>query len=404
MSRWLAVSSLLLLASGIAGAQAPCCSLSLRVRVPAGTGPVYIGGNLPELGPWHADGRRLDGTGTERTTRFTIPAGTVLEYKYTLGSWDREAVGTDPAIVPPNHRVLVSRDTEVVDSVIQFKKDPRDYLADWRGSGVLGRLVYWTDVTSAYLGASRHVEVWLPPGYDRDTTRRYPVLYMSDGQNLFDPRLAYGGIDWGVDSVVVDLVKKKIIPPIIVVGVWNTAQRFPEYSPWHDAPKYARFLIEELMPRVNREFRTLTGPRHTAHMGSSMGGLLGFYLVTHHPEAFGACACLSTHFPLSEAVAGEFPGMPHPANPDTTPYLIRDIAAGLKAPKGARYWFDRGTLGLDSAYGPTYAAAREWLLSQGLREGKDFVVRTYPGATHNEASWRARLADPLTFLFGRSNR
>lgn len=400
MVRGLVVSALLVLAT-TAGAQTPCCTVTLRVRVPAGTGPVYVGGSLTELGPWHADGRLLDGTGAERTTRFTIPAGTVFEYKYTLGRWDREAVGTNPAIVPPNHRLAVSRDTVVVDDITQFKKDQREYLADWKGSGVLGRLVYWTDVKSAYLTPTRHAEIWLPPGYDQDTARRYPVLYMSDGQNLFDPRLAYGGIDWGVDSVVMDLVTRKIIPPIIVVGVWNSAQRFPEYSPWHDAPTYAHFLIDELMPRVNREFRTLTGPAHTAHMGSSMGGLLGFYLVTHHPEAFGACACMSTHFPLSPAVAKQvFPADSIDVATDTTPFLLKDIAAGLKAPKGARYWFDRGTMGLDSAYGPTYAAARQWLLSQGFVEGKDFVVRTYPGATHNEASWRARLADPLTFLFG----
>lgn len=400
MSRWLVMTAWL--AGAVAPARAQtCCVVSLRVRVPVGTGSVYVGGSLAELGPWHADGKLLDGKGAERTARFVIPAGTVFEYKYTLGSWDREAVGTNPAIVPPNHKVVVTRDTEVVDTIFQFKKDQRDYIADWKGSGVLGRLVYWTDVKSAYLGPTRNVEIWLPPGYDQDTSTRYPVLYMSDGQNLFDPRLSYGGIDWHVDSVVMDLVHRNVIPPIIVVGVWNSAQRFPEYSPWHDAPQYAHFLIDELMPRVNRAFRTLTGPEHTAHMGSSMGGLLGFYLVTHHPEAFGACACMSTHFPLSPAVARQFfPPGSIAASPDTTPYLVKDIAAGLKAPKGARYWFDRGTLGLDSAYGPTYAVARQWLLSQGFVEGKDFVVRTYPGATHNEASWRARLADPLTFLFG----
>jgi len=378
-----------------------CCIVTIHAVVPPGTGAVYIGGSLPELGPWHADGRRLDGEGTDRTVRLTIPAGTVFEYKFTLGSWDREALGADGQLVPPNYRLVVARDTAVTHQIAAFKKDQRDYIADWRGSGVPGRLVYWTDVKSAFLGPSRHVEIWLPPGYDQDTSRRYPVLYMSDGQNLFDPRLAYGAQTWGVAEAVTDLVKKGVIPPVIVVGVWNTADRFTEYSPWHNAPAYARFLIEELMPRVNREYRTLTGPAHTAHMGSSMGGLLSFYLVTHHPEAFGACGCISTHFPLSEAVVRQmFPGVPTSATPDTTPYVVRDIARGLKAPRGARYWFDRGTFGLDSAYGPTYAAVRSWLLAQGRVEGRDFVVRAYPGTTHNEASWRARIEDPLTFLFG----
>jgi glycosidase len=264
-----------------------------------------------------------------------------------------------------------------------------------------GRLVYWTDVQSAFLGPRRHVEIWLPPGYDSSASTRYPVLYMHDGQNLFDPRIANTGVDWGVDEAVVRLVKRGAIPPLIVVGVWSTAARGPEYSPWHGAPDYARFLVEELIPRVNREFRTLTGPDNTAVMGSSMGGLLSFYLVTHYPDVFGACGCLSTHFPLSEVVVGQvFPGMATSGARDTTPYIIRDIEAGLQVPRGKRYWFDYGTLGLDSAYAPTHQAVRAWLLRQGLVEGRDFVIHPYPGATHNEASWRARLEDPLTFLFG----
>jgi pimeloyl-ACP methyl ester carboxylesterase len=371
------------------------------VRVPDGTGVVYLAGSLPRLGPWRPDGLALTGEGPERSVTVTVPSGTTFEYKFTLGSWDREAVAAD-GTAPPNYRLLLDRDTTVVHRLPGFKREPKDYLADWRGGGILGRLVVWTDVGSAFLGPTRHVEIWLPPGYDSATSTRYPVLYMHDGQNLFDPRLAYGGVDWGVDEAVVRLVNRGVIPPIIVVGVWNSARRGPEYSPWHDAPKYARFLIEELMPRVNREFRTLTGPRNTAAMGSSMGGLLSFYLVTHHPEAFGACGCMSSHLPLSEAVAAQvFPPGPAAAAPDTTPYILRDIRAGLRAPEGARYWFDYGSMGLDSAYAPTHETVRAWLLGQGLVEGRDFVVRRYPGATHNEASWRARLEDPLTFLFGR---
>jgi enterochelin esterase-like enzyme len=241
------------------------------------------------------------------------------------------------------------------------------------------------------------VEIWLPPGYDDTPSARYPVLYMSDGQNLFDPRIANTGVDWGVDEAVVRLVERSVIPPVIVVGVWSSAERGREYSPWHGAPSYARFLIEELMPRVNREFRTLTGPKNTAAMGSSMGGLLSFYLVTHHPNTFGACGCVSTHFPLSEAMVGV-------QNPDTTPYILRDIAAGFKVPQGTRYWFDHGSEGLDAGYGPSHEAVRAWLLGQGLVEGRDFVARRYEGATHNEAAWRARLDDPLTFLFGGARR
>ena len=220
-------------------------------------------------------------------------------------------------------------------------------------------------------------------------------------RQLFDPRIANTGVDWGVDEAVVRLVEKGVIPPIIVVGAWSTADRGGEYSPWHGAPDYARFLKEELMPRVDAEFRTLTGPENTAVMGSSMGGLLSYYLVTFHPDAFGACGCESTHFPLSEAVVAEyFEEFDTPDDPDETPYVVRDIESGLQVPPGARYYFDYGTEGLDAEYGPTHEAVRQWLLGQGLVEGEDFVVREYEGADHNEAAWRARIDDPLTFMFG----
>ena len=401
------VAGLLAAAPGTPAAQvagtppAACCTATILVRAPEGTGTIYLAGDLAELGPWRADGRALEGTGRDRTVRITAPRGTRFEYKFTLGTWDREALG--PAgTVPPNHRLVFASDTQVVHEIADFKKDPREYIADWRGSGVQGRLVYWTDVRSAFLGPTRHVEIWLPPGYDSATSTRYPVLYMHDGQNLFDPRIANTGIDWGVDEAVMRLVGRGVIPPVIVVGVWSTVERGPEYSPWHGAPAYARFLIEELMPRVNAEFRTLTGPANTAVMGSSMGGLLSYYLVTYHPDRFGACGCVSTHFPFSEKVVADYlRDTARVTPPDTVPYIVRDIERGLRVPRGARYWFDYGGLGLDSAYGPTHAVVRAWLAGQGLVEDRDFVIRRYADATHNEASWRARLDDPLTFLFGK---
>ena len=401
------VESITLRGAGVASAapeaSVACCTLNLQVQVPEGTGPLYLAGNLPELGPWRPDGLRLEGVGRTRTARVKAPAGTTFEYKFTLGSWDREAL-SGAGTVPHNHRMAVSRDTSVTHEIASFKRDPRDYIADWRGAGVRGRLVYWTDVRSAHLTPTRHVEIWLPPGYDSSSTR-YPVIYMHDGQNLFDPRIANTGVDWGVDESVVRLVERGVIPPVIVVGVWSTAERGPEYSPWQGAGRYARFLIEELMPRVTREFRTLTGPANTAVIGSSMGGLLSFYLVTHHPDSFGSCGCVSTHFPLSEWMIASFnPGLVTSTTPDTVPYISRDIAAGLKAPPRVRYWFDYGTEGIDATYEPTHQQVREWLRRQGRVEGRDFVVRRYEGATHNEAAWRARLDDVLTFLFAKSAR
>ena len=376
-----------------------CCDVSLTVEVPDGTGTVYLTGSLEQLGPWAPKGLAMQGQGTERTIEVHAAPGTGFEYKFTLGTWDREAL-SESGEVMDNYRLQVRKDSSRLHEIVAFKKDPLEYIADWQGSGVKGTLVYWTDVESEFLDWSRHVEIWLPPGYEDYPEKRYPVLYMHDGQNLFDPRMASTGTDWGVDEAIVRLSDAGVIAPVIVVGAWNSADRGSEYSPWHQAPDYARFMIEELKPRIDAAFRTLTGPEHTAAMGSSMGGLLSFYLVTHHPEVFGACGCISTHFPLSEAAVAEYFADPASSKkPDRTPYVLRDIAAGLTAPPGARYWFDYGGKGLDARYGKTHKAVSQWLIDQGKIENVDFVVREYPEADHNEASWRARLDDPLRFLF-----
>jgi enterochelin esterase-like enzyme len=371
--------------------------IRITVMVPEGAPTVYLTGNLADLGPWDPAGLAMAGEGRERTATVTVPHGDTLEYKFTLGSWDREGLGPSGTVMP-NFRQVAVRDEAVTQEIVDFKKDPREYIADWRGSGVEGTLVYWTDVPSAFLSEARHVEIWLPPGYEQDTTRRYRVLYMHDGQNLFDPRIANTGVDWGVDEAMMRGAAEGRFEPAIVVGVWNSSRRLPEYSPWHEGPQYARFLIEELMPRVNAEFRTLTGPENTFVMGSSMGGLLSYQLVKEHPDVFGACGCVSTHFPLSESMAAAITGG---GSADEEPYILRDIARGDTVPKGVRFFFDHGTEGLDASYGPTHEAVRAWLLAQGLVEGRDFLVRAYPGATHSEASWRARLGDQLDWLLGR---
>ena len=378
-----------------------CCTLTVKATVADDIGTVYISGNIDALGPWRPDGLALEGEGVERMVTVHVPLGTELEYKFTLGTWDREALGPSGTVMP-NFELVVNENMEVSHTLDRWKKDPLEYMADWPGSGVQGTLVYWQDVASEFLDLSRHVVIWLPPGYDAERAEGYPVLYMHDGQNLFDARMGgSNGNIWDVDDAVVRLVERGVIPEIIVVGAFNTADRMWEYSPWHRAPDYARFLVEELMPRVNAEFNTLTGPENTGVMGSSMGGLASYYLVTQHPDVFGFCGCVSSHFPLNEAVLAEFTGVKPSGPAPETPFIVRDIEAGLSFPQSARYWFDYGNRGLDAAYGPPHDALRRAFLDQGWVEGENFVIREYLGADHNEASWRDRLEDPLTFMFGK---
>lgn len=377
-----------------------CCTLSIKAKVAEETRTVYMSGNINALGPWRPDGLALRGEGSWRSVSIDVPRGTELEYKFTLGTWDREALGPSGTVMP-NFKLFLDQDKAVDHVLDRWRADPREYMADWRGSGVQGTLVYWQDMASDFLDLSRHVVIWLPPGYDPGREEGYPVLYMHDGQNLFDPRLGGSkGNIWDVDDAVIRLARQGVIPEIVVVGAFNTADRMWEYSPWHRAADYARFLIEELMPRVNSEFNTRPGPQHTGVMGSSMGGLASYHMVTQHPEVFGSCGCVSSHFPLNEAVLAAFTGIEPAGDASETPFIVRDIEAGLTFPKGVRYWFDYGTEGLDGSYGPPHDALRQAFLDQGWEEGVNFVIREYQGADHNEASWRDRLEDPLIFMFG----
>lgn len=379
-------------------APAPVARVSVTVEVPAESPPVYLAGNLPALGPWRPDGILLEGEGPLRTGVVLAPPGEPFEFKFTLGSWDREGLGPSGSVMP-NFHLVADADTAVRYTVTDWKKDPADYMADVEGSGVAGTLIYWPDVASEHLEPTRHVSVWLPPGYGDDPERRYPVLYMHDGQNLFDPRIANTGVDWGVDEAMVAGVEAGRFEPAIVVASWSTDRRWEEYSPWHDGPGYARFLVEELMPRVNREYRTRRGPGHTFVMGSSMGGLISWHLVTEHPDVFGACGCVSTHVPFSEANVARMTGAPAPE--DNTPYILRELDRGKQVPAGVRLFFDWGTEGLDADYAPIHQELARRLREQGLVEGRDFLMRAYPGADHNEASWRARVGDQLEWILAR---
>lgn len=395
--RTLLLSLVIAALAGCTGSPAPASRrVVVSVEVPEATGPVFLSGNLATLGPWKADAILMEGTNRLRTAIIDVPEGHFFEYKFTLGSWEREALGPS-GMVMANFRL--APDSVAADHTItDFRKDPSFYIASPEAGGIKGQLIYWLDQPSEFLAHPRHVSIWLPPEYDHSPQMRYRVIYMSDGQNLFDPRIANTGTDWGADEAMISLSAGGI-EPAIIVSTWSTPNRGLEYSPWHDGPAYARFLIEELIPRINKSFRTRTGPENTFHAGSSMGGLLSFYLVTNFPDVFGACGCVSTHFPLSEEIATRFfTGLEPIAAPDKTPYILRDIESGLKPPAGVRYRFDYGVLGLDASYGSSHAAVAAWLEANGLVQGQHYIMKTHADGDHNEASWRQQFPEILAFL------
>lgn len=256
--------------------------------------------------------------------------------------------------------------------------------------------------------APRQVDVWLPPGYDSDSAARYAVLYMHDGQNLFDPGLAFGGEAWEVDDSLAAFIGRGQLRPCIVVGIWNTPKRFAEYMPAKPfaalseagrqsryeefgqgeplSDAYLRFLTEELKPVIDSQFRTLPGPSDCFVMGSSMGGLMSLYAAWERPDVFGAAACLSTHWP----------GSLRSNDPDFTEAFISYLKARQPA-AAPRLYFDYGTEALDARYELHQLRIDAALDSLGIAR----QTRRFDGASHNEASWRARLAAPLGFLLGK---
>jgi enterochelin esterase-like enzyme len=276
--------------------------------------------------------------------------------------------------------------------------------------GVTGTVRFHGAFPSRFV-APRNVEVWLPPGYERDAAARYPVLYVHDGQNVFAPATAYGGVDWGVDETMTRLIAERRVRPAIVVAIWNTAARLAEYLPQKALPPgarergialhipgieplrdsvrsdaYVRFLVEELKPFVDRTYRTRPGRADTFLMGSSMGGLISAYALAEHPDVFGGAACLSTHWPAADGAMVEY------------------LRGHLPSPTTHRLYFDHGTATLDSLYAPYQRRVDDVLRAGGYVDDVSLSSRVFPGAEHSERAWRVRVAEPLVFLLGQRAR
>lgn len=414
-------ASLLLLAACSMAPDDGLRTVIIRARVPENAGQVYLTGNLPELGPWRPDVLPMTGSGAERVATLRLAEGTQLEYKVTLGSWDREGLGPSGTVMP-NAQLTVDGDEDATIVISDFKRDPREYIADWQNSGVIGRLDYWLDVRSPLLTETRHVEIWLPPQYETEPTRRFPVIYMQDGQNLFDPRIANTGVDWGVDEAIVALANEGVIEPAIVVGIWSTAQRRFEYAPagvlgyvdgdvrtlasgefptdLRVGDAYIRFLADELKPRIDAAYRTRTAPESTFLIGSSMGALISVYGMSERPDVFGGAAGLSMHWPVG-VQEENFIQHQDVWRPAIVAAFQRYFQARAITPATHRMWVDHGTGFLDELYVPYQQAMLPVLHSLGYVDGVSLEARVYPGADHNETAWRARLREPLTFLLRR---
>jgi predicted alpha/beta superfamily hydrolase len=271
-----------------------------------------------------------------------------------------------------------------------FWKVPRRHYA--RGS------ITRHSIFSKHLRNERGIDIYLPPGYFLNTNRHYPVLYMHDGNNLFFPSLAFGGMPWHVDSTIDKLVNNNLMREIIVVGIYNTMGRSYEYT-WTPmrhrhgtegggGEKYARFIVEELKPYIDHHYRTLADRDNTAVMGSSLGGLISFYLGLFYPHVFSKIGIVSPSFWWGNGIS--FKHVDH-----ITSHLSIWMDMGTK--EGYYTNIERNMNIMSTRF------MRKKLLERGYADGYNLAYLEDKGGKHNEYSWGKRFHLPLLYFFGRRN-
>jgi enterochelin esterase-like enzyme len=277
-----------------------------------------------------------------------------------------------------------------------------------------GTLQRYENFSSRYVTA-RHVDVWLPEGYTN--TRRYAVLYMHDGQMLFDSATTWNKAAWDVEDVMAKLTAAGHIKDVLVVAIWNGGKtRHPDYFPQKPfesltpsekdtvnaqlqragrtkdvfAPQsdgYLKFIVEELKPFIDAHFSTATDAANTFIAGSSMGGLISCYAFCEYPDVFGGAACLSTHWPGVWSLVN---------NPVPNAFL-QYLQNHLPPPGTHKIYFDCGDQELDALYPAIQKKVDEILEAKGYTE-KNWRTQYFPGQGHNEKAWSQRLHIPLYFL------
>ena len=262
---------------------------------------------------------------------------------------------------------------------------------------------------------TRNVDVWLPDGYSN--SKKYAVVYMHDGQMLFDSLTTWNHRSWDADAVISQLIRDNQIEPVIVVGIWNSGKsRHPEFFPQKPfesltpelkalatkqlqsmgntiekfqphSDNYLKFLVTELKPFIDKNYSVYKDRRHTFIVGSSMGGLISMYAICEYPKIFGGAICMSTHWPGSFTVEN---------NPIPESFFIY-LKSSLPDPRKHKIYFDYGDKTLDAMYPPLQQKADEVMKAKGYTN-KNWITRFYPGDDHSETAWSRRLHVPLEFL------
>ena len=240
----------------------------------------------------------------------------------------------------------------------------------------------------------RNVRVWLPPGYDlpENSARRYPVFYLNDGQNLFDPATSFTGVTWQVDETADRLIRDGEIPPVIFVGIDNAGvERLKEYLPYRSlspvvlrpqGSRYSAFLTKEIMPFVGQNYRTAKGAENTYLGGSSLGGLITLYVAMTTPGVFGGVLMESPSLWVSNR------------------QVLREARQPRVWPHKVFLGIGTREVGRDDKDRQTVENVREFerILRRGGLDDHRLRVEVAEGGTHSESAWAARFPGALQFL------
>jgi len=348
---------------------------------------VYIAGNFNE---WNAAGTAMKRTGDIAAAEIDLGKLNKVEYKYTRGSWatvEKAADGTEI-----NNRKIDSSKSRIVYDTIQNWADKVKGAKPMEHS-LTGNIKYVNDFYSPQLKNKRTLIIYLPPEYDKDTAVRYPVLYMHDGQNIFDKATSFAGNEWRADETAEQLIKSKRIVPLIIVGIYNNDKRMDEYTPWPDekykggsGAAYADFVVNTVKPYIDSHFRTLPGAENTAMIGSSLGGLISLYIGFKYPQVFSKIGAMSTSVWWAKSE------------------IINYVLNQRRGP--SKIYMDIGTNETSESQessGIYLAEARKLkntLITKGYIPGEKFQYFEDAGALHSEVFWAKRFARPLLFFFG----
>ena len=343
------------------------------VSVPSSTPPddtVFIAGDFQGWDPGHpayALTKQPDG---RWAITLNLANGQPIQFKFTRGDWGRVEKG-------PNGEEIANRTlTPSGDQTVELA------VARWADQGTITGHVE-TFSTPGFLGG-RRCWIYLPPGYS-ESMQRYPVLYMHDGQNLFDVRTSFAG-EWMVDETCESLILGGEIDPLIVVGIENSAARCTEYTPWVDpgvscgggGDAYLSAIRDLLIPAIDAAYRTLPGPQNRWMCGSSLGGLISAYAGCAYDATWGRIAAVSPSYWWANR-------------------MMLTYASQQSKPSLQKFYQDMGTAEGASAI-QNLRDMRDIMLGQGFVVDDDFRSLEAPGHAHNEFYWAQRMPEILRFI------